>query len=83
MAANGRVGAAKQRLILFGKTARRRRMDMPIYINAQRTNRDLAQAVRLFEDRLENRRKIAWIGIDDLQHFGSRGLLFQQPRAVQ
>ena len=36
-----------------------------------------AEAVRLFQDRVEYRREIAGRGIDDLQHLGGRGLLLQ------
>ena len=32
----------------------------------------------LFEHRVEYRREVAGRGIDDLQHFGGRGLLFQR-----
>ena len=34
--------------------------------------------MRLFEDRVEHRRKVAGRRVDDLQHLGSRGLLFQR-----
>ena len=39
-----------------------------------------AQTHRFFEHRIEHRRKIAGRGIDDLQHLGGRGLLFQASR---
>ena len=38
----------------------------------------LAQAVAPFEHRVEHRREIAGRGIDDPQHLGGRGLLFQR-----
>jgi hypothetical protein len=34
--------------------------------------------VRLFQYRVEDRRKVAGRGIDDLQHLGRRGLLLQR-----
>jgi hypothetical protein len=37
----------------------------------------LAQPHRLFDDRVEHRRKVAGRGIDDLQYLGGGGLLFQ------
>ena len=33
--------------------------------------------MRLLQDRIEHRREVAGRGIDDLQHFGGRGLLLQ------
>ena len=51
------------------------------------THRSAAQQHRLFQHRIEHGRKVAGRGIDDLQHFGGRGLLLkrlplfhQQPR---
>ena len=37
-----------------------------------------AEAVRLFEDRVEHRREIAGRAVDDLQDLGGRGLLLQR-----
>ena len=37
-----------------------------------------AQPHRLFQHRIEHRRQIAGRGVDDLQHLGGRGLLFQR-----
>ena len=34
--------------------------------------------MRLLQHRVEHRRQIAGRGVDDLQHFGGRGLLFQR-----
>src|SRR5262249_33492621 len=51
---------------------------------------DTAKAVRLLQDRIEDRCEVAGRGIDDLQHFGGRGLLLQglarlgqQPRVLR
>src|SRR5207248_11459323 len=38
----------------------------------------LTEAGRLFEHRLEHRRQVARRGVDDPQHLGGRGLLFQR-----
>ena len=38
----------------------------------------LAQPHGLFQHRIEHRRQIAGVGVDDLQHLGCRGLLFQR-----
>jgi hypothetical protein len=37
-----------------------------------------AEAVRLFQYRVEHRREVAGRGVDDLQHLGGRGLLLQR-----
>src|SRR6516162_9997199 len=46
-------------------------------VELQATVRDSAEAVRLFENRLKDRLKLARRGIDDLQYLRRRGLLFQ------
>src|SRR5262252_8634505 len=47
-------------------------------VDVQTPNFGTAEPVRLFQYRLEHRRKVAGRGVDDLQHFGGRGLLFQR-----
>src|SRR5215471_9488520 len=39
---------------------------------------DVAEAVRLLQDSLEYRRKLAGRGVDHLQHLGGRSLLLQR-----
>ena len=40
--------------------------------------RGFAEVHRLFQHRIENRRDVAGLGIDDLQDFGGRGLPLQR-----
>jgi len=50
---------------------------LPTIDNLEATAGRTAQAVRLFQDRVEYRGEIAGRGIDDLQYLGGRGLLLQ------
>jgi hypothetical protein len=59
-------------------TARRHRLEALPIVGAQDAERGLAQPHRLFQHRVEHRRKIARRGIDDLQHLGHRGLTGQR-----
>ncbi len=51
--------------------------ELPV-IGKQAAKRRFAQAVRLFQNRVEHRSKVAGRRIDDLQHLRGRGLLFQR-----
>ena len=53
-------------------------MKMFAVIDQQRADHGAAQAVCLFQDRVEHRRQIARRGIDHPQHFGRRGLALQR-----
>ena len=60
-----------------GHTARRRSAEPPVLIDRELPERRFAEPHRLFEHRVEYRREVAGRRIDDLQHFGGRGLLLQ------
>ena len=53
-------------------------MDPLAIVGPKHAERRLAQVQRLLQHRIEHRRQIAGRGVDDLQHFGGRGLLLQR-----
>src|SRR6516165_966299 len=63
---------------ILGIPARRAIAERPAVIKCQASMAHGAKGMRLFEDRVKYGREIAWRGIDDLQHFGSGGLLLQR-----
>ena len=69
-----RIARASPRVADRSGTARRRSRTMRRWSAPHKR-------VRLFQHRVEHRREVAGRGIDDLQHFGGRGLLLQRSRA--
>ena len=67
-----------QRRELFRETMCRHRMKMAVFVEHQVPDCRTAKAVRLVENCIEHRRKIAGRRVDDRQHLRSRGLLFQR-----
>src|SRR5437899_435536 len=59
------------------KAARGGRLEPPPVRDREGAEISAAKTHRLFEHRVEHRREVARRGIDDLQDFGSRGLLLQ------
>jgi hypothetical protein len=61
----------------------RDRADILAIVKLQATVINPAKAMRLVEDCVENRLQVAGRGVDDLQDFGDRLLLFQGHRAYR
>ena len=75
---HGGIGLAQQRRKRRGHPTRRNGTEMLAVKELQAANGDVAQAVRLFEDRVEYRREIACRCVDDRQDLGGRGLARQR-----
>src|SRR5271163_3997296 len=58
----------------FGKAVRRHRAKTPALMDDQVTDSSAAKTVRLLQDRLEHRSRVAGRAVDDIQHLGQRRL---------
>src|SRR6516165_8533722 len=63
---------------MFRIAAGRYRAKAFAVVGPQPAERSAAEAVRLFQDRIEHRREFALRGIDDAEHFRRRRLLLQR-----
>ena len=68
--------------VLFGIALCRHCAEILAVVGHQGTHRGAAEPVRLFQDRLEHRPRIARRAVDDFQHLGQRGLPCQRRVAL-